>query len=88
MPVTSVCKINLKKGLHARTSAELMDICNQYDANITLVSDHGVAKGDSILQLLSLCLTYGSQVEIEASGSQAQQAIQAITDYLQSDCNH
>jgi len=88
MAITDHCAVNLKKGLHARTSAELMGICSRFDADIQLQTESGIAKANSILQVLSLCITNGTNVTVTATGNEAKEAKDAVIKFLTSHSNH
>ena len=67
-----------EKGLHARASAKFVDMVEQFDASATIEKDGVDACGDSIMGLLMLVASKGSQVDITTEGAQAQELLNAL----------
>lgn len=67
-----------EKGLHARASAKLVDIVEQFEASATIEKDGIDACGDSIMGLLMLVASKGTQVNIKTEGVQAQELLNAL----------
>ena len=67
-----------EKGLHARASAKFVDIVEQFDASATIEKDGIDACGDSIMGLLMLVASKGTQVNIKTEGVQAQELLNAL----------
>jgi len=67
-----------EKGLHARASAKLVEVVEQYDADATVRRDGMEASGDSIMGLLMLAASKGTTIEVETSGAQAQDLLEAL----------
>ncbi len=61
-------------GLHARPAAEFVKLASTFDARISV---NGV-DAKSLLRIMSLGLGMGSTVTIEATGSEAEQAVAAL----------
>jgi phosphocarrier protein HPr len=59
------------KGLHARASAKLAEVCERHDARATVSKDGLSTAGDSIMGLLMLAATKGSFIEVETTGPAA-----------------
>lgn len=66
------------KGLHARASAKLVEVVEQFDATATVSKDGLSAGGDSIMGLLMLAASEGTWIEVETSGAQAEALAEAI----------
>lgn len=66
------------KGLHARASAKLAALVEEYDASAVVEKDGLEADGDSIMGLLMLAASIGTQIEVTTSGVQAQELADAI----------
>ena len=71
-----------EKGLHARASAKFVDMVEQFDANATIEKDGLDACGDSIMGLLMLVASKGSQVDITTEGAQAQELLNALGELI------
>lgn len=67
-----------EKGLHARASAKFVDMVEQFDASAKIEKDGVDACGDSIMGLLMLVASKGSQVDITTEGAQAQELLNAL----------
>ena len=66
------------KGLHARASAKLVELVEDYDAEAEVSKDGLSATGDSIMGLLMLAASIGTEIEVETSGPQAAELLDAI----------
>ena len=71
-----------EKGLHARASAKFVDMVEQFDANATIEKDGIDACGDSIMGLLMLVASKGTQVDITTEGVQAQELLNALGELI------
>jgi phosphotransferase system HPr (HPr) family protein len=69
--------------LHARPAGLLVRAAAQQRAAITLHANGRDADATSILQVLALGATGGSDVEIEATGEDASAALDAIATLIQ-----
>lgn len=67
-----------KEGLHARPAARLVQRARAFKANIELKYRGNVANARSIISILLLCATLGSTINIEVSGEDEEQAMEAI----------
>ncbi|WP_275786822.1 HPr family phosphocarrier protein [Pararhizobium gei] len=73
-----------KRGLHARASAKFVQTVEAYEADIRVTKDGMSVGGTSIMGLMMLAASTGSSILVEASGPQAQEALDAL-DTLVSD---
>ncbi len=71
-----------EKGLHARASAKFVDMVEQFDANATIEKDGLDACGDSIMGLLMLVASKGTQVDITTEGAQAKELLNALGELI------
>ncbi len=67
-------------GLHARPAAVVARMIAGFDATVAV---NGV-NAASVLELMKLGATQGAQLRIEASGAQAREAVEALTDAIDS----
>ena len=65
-------KIENIKGLHARASAKLAAVVEEFDATATVSKDGMDACGDSIMGLLMLAASIGTYIEVSTSGPDAE----------------
>jgi phosphocarrier protein len=75
--------IQNKSGLHLRASARLVRVANDFECSIAVKSKGRVASAKSLLNLLALAIPHGTELEIEAEGKDADQALQAIRQLAQ-----
>jgi phosphocarrier protein HPr len=73
-----ILKIVNEKGLHARASARLVEVVEDHDAQATVSREGLSASGDSIMGLLMLAASKGTQIEVETSGPDAERLADAI----------
>ena len=71
-----------EKGLHARASAKFVDMVEQFDASATIEKDGMDACGDSIMGLLMLVASKGTQVNIKTEGVQARELLNALGELI------
>jgi len=80
----TTCRLKIEniKGLHARASAKLVELVEQFDAEATVSKDGESASGDSIMGLLMLAASIGTYIDVETRGPQADALCAAITDLV------
>ena len=67
-----------EKGLHARASAKLAEVVEQFDADAEVSKDGLSATGDSIMGLLMLAASRGTVISVETRGPDAGALMDAI----------
>ena len=77
VPQTTVT-IRNRKGLHARASAKFVKCAEQFEAQVTVTKDGQSVGGTSIMGLLMLAASYGTRIEVETSGPDAQKLMDAL----------
>lgn len=78
MPITN------QRGLHARASAKFVKCAEAYDANITVSRDGQTVPATSIMGLMMLAAAMGSTITVEASGPEAELALNALATLVSS----
>ncbi len=76
--ITRELAIINQRGLHARASAKFVKCAEGFDANVTVSRDGHTVPGTSIMGLMMLAASIGSAITVEASGPQADDAMQAL----------
>ena len=66
------------RGLHARAAAQVVKLAECFDAEITFSHDGQTVSATSIMDLLLLAAAPGSRVLIQASGPQAEEALNTL----------
>jgi phosphotransferase system HPr (HPr) family protein len=67
-----------RSGLHARVSTMIVQTCKKFASDIRLRNGGGIADCRSVLDILSLGASKGTVVLLEATGSDAEEAIATI----------
>jgi phosphocarrier protein HPr len=67
-----------KRGLHARASAKVVEASARFQSDIHIIKDGTAVNGRSIMGLMMLAASIGSEVEITAEGPDAADALKAI----------
>ncbi len=81
--VSKNCLVTNKKGVHARAAAQIVATSSEYDCKITLTHQQKSASSLSLIKLLTLDAPQGSNLIITAVGSDADQAIKALSDLFE-----
>ena len=80
-PVTLT--IQNKRGLHARASAKFVKLASQFEADISVQKDDVSVGGTSIMGLLLLAAGKGDTIKVSATGIDAVDCLQAITQLVE-----
>ena len=77
-------------GLHARPAAALASQAKKFMSTIRLVKDADAVNAKSIVAIMGLGSQCGDRISVQATGSDAAEAVQVLTDLLASGCgeNH
>ena len=77
-----ILKIINDKGLHARASAKFVNLVKEFSAEITVSKDGQSVGGSSIMGLMTLAASPGTEIEVVSSGGHAYEAIVAIKELV------
>ncbi|MBQ4816622.1 MULTISPECIES: HPr family phosphocarrier protein [Bacillus] len=80
--VEKTVTIQLKTGLQARPAALFVQEANRFGAEIFLEKDGKRVNAKSIMGLMSLAISSGVTVTLIADGADEQEAIDALTDFI------
>ena len=69
-----------KLGLHARAAAKLVKLCANYESKIALTKIDQQVDAKSIMGVLMLAATQGTDLILRVEGEDAQQAATAVSD--------
>ena len=70
------------QGLHARPADAFVKLASLYQSKIEVIKDGERVDGKSILAVLTLAAVEGTPLEIEATGSDAEAALNALTELV------
>jgi phosphocarrier protein HPr len=76
--LTQIVKIENRRGLHARASAKFVELAERFNAQVTVSKDDDIAAATSIMGLMMLGASCGSEISISAKGDAAQAALAAL----------
>jgi phosphocarrier protein HPr len=83
-PLSRHVTIVNRRGLHARASARFVKCAEGFDASVHVIKDGQSVEGTSIMGLMTLAAAPGSTIELTADGPDAQAAMDALTDLVES----
>ena len=72
-----------KLGLHARASAKFVSTANQYQCEVEVTRGNKCVNGKSIMGIMMLAASQGTELEISATGVDAEPALVAIEALVQ-----
>ena len=79
--------IRNKKGLHARASAKFVQAVERFNAQVWVTRGGETVGGTSIMGLMMLAAGPGTTITVAAAGSDAEAALAAITELVESKFN-
>ena len=71
-----------KRGLHARASAKFVKLAADFDAEVTVSRDGQSVDARSIMGLMMLGAGPGSVLELSATGTEAEAALDALCELV------
>lgn len=77
--VRLVCVLN-ESGLHARPAARLSHEAQKFQADISISTSGRTVDAKSILDILTLAAGHGANLELRATGVDAQAALEQLAD--------
>jgi phosphotransferase system HPr (HPr) family protein len=75
---TRTVAVTNQHGLHARPCLVIVKTVQKYDAQVTIRRGNQIVDAASILDLLSLGATQGTELVLSAKGRQAEEVIDAL----------
>ena len=80
--ITRIVTIVNQRGLHARAAAKFVRLATQYDAAVTVANTDNEVSALSIMGLMMLAASPGTQVVLRASGRQAEEVLTALEELI------
>jgi phosphocarrier protein HPr len=71
-------------GLHMRPASLIAKLANQYESRIELVRGNERVDGKSMLEIVTLVAEHGTNLTIEASGPDAEAAVESLAELFAS----
>ena len=72
-----------KLGLHARAATRLVSCVSTFDAETWIGNSEKTVNGKSIMGVLTLAASRGTELKIEVDGEDENEAIQSITSLIE-----
>ena len=80
--ITRELPIINKLGIHARAAAKLVKLASSFESSIDIEKDDQKVNSKSIMGVMMLAASYGTEVSISVEGPDEETAIDAITDLI------
>lgn len=74
--------IKNRLGLHARAAVKFVNLANRFVASVKIVKDGNEIDGKSILGILTLAATQGSEIRLVAAGKDEEAALAALVELI------
>jgi len=74
--------IKNKLGLHARAAVKFVNLANRFSSAVKIVKDGNEIDGKSILGILTLAATQGTQIGLVVSGKDEAAAFEALAELI------
>ncbi len=71
-------RIENELGLHARAATLFVQITSKYESTITVTKDGRDVNGKSIMGVLTLVASKGSEIHVRAEGPDAEEVIESL----------
>lgn len=71
------------RGLHARAAAKFVETAQNFDAVVHVTRDGERVNADSIMELLMLAASKGSEIFISSAGNEAEPAAEALVELVE-----
>lgn len=71
-----------KLGLHARAAAKLVSLASNFDSDVELMRDGRKVNGKSIMGVMMLAASQGSNIVVLVNGEDENEAIVKIADLI------
>ncbi|ASJ75928.1 HPr family phosphocarrier protein [Granulosicoccus antarcticus] len=71
-----------KLGLHARAAAKLVKLSSSFSASIDIEKEGQRVNSKSIMGVMMLAASFGSNVTVSADGDDEQEALAAVVDLI------
>ncbi len=75
--------MNNPQGMHARPADMFVRTASRFESRVEIVKDSLRADGKSILSILTLAVEQGTRLVLEATGSDAEPALDALTKLIE-----
>jgi phosphotransferase system HPr (HPr) family protein len=74
--------VSLQTGLHARPAAMFVQVANKFASEIYVLKDTKKVNAKSIMGIMSLAVSKGTEITIQADGPDAEEAVNALAEIV------
>jgi phosphocarrier protein HPr len=80
------CEVLIRNrlGLHARAAAKFVHVASRFRSQVRVAREGRVVDGKSIMGVLLLAAAHGTTISISADGADAQEALTALCNLVES----
>jgi phosphocarrier protein HPr len=82
--IVKTLRIKNRLGLHARAAVKFVNTANRFVASVRVIKDGSEIDGKSILGILTLAATQGTDIVIRLDGADEDAAGQALAELIDS----
>lgn len=75
--------INFEEGLHARPATKFVQMAKGFDSDIKVIVEGKSADAKSILDILTLGVMKGTEITIQADGTDEIEAVSNLSNFVQ-----
>ncbi|WP_018248235.1 HPr family phosphocarrier protein [Orenia marismortui] len=76
--------INNETGIHARPASMIVQEANKYGADIKIAKDANEVNAKSIMGIMSLGISKSTEITVKAEGADAEEAVDALVELVES----
>lgn len=80
--ITKKITIINKLGLHARAAAKFVATASKYTSELIIIKGNQQVNGKSIMGVMMLAASKGTELDIQADGEDAESLLEAITSLI------
>ena len=80
--IESCITIKNRLGLHARAAVKFVNLANRFASDVRIIQDDSDVDGKSILGILTLAATQGTDIILRLDGEDEAAALQAIVELI------
>ncbi|SEN48447.1 HPr family phosphocarrier protein [Lihuaxuella thermophila] len=74
--------VSLETGLHARPAALFVQVANKFASEIFVLKDNKKVNAKSIMGIMSLAVSKGTEITLQADGPDAEEAVHALAEIV------
>ena len=80
--INRTIKIQNKLGLHARSASAFVRTVSAFASNVTVVNEYATANGKSIMSMMLLQASQGTQIELHVDGEDEKETLDAVVSLI------